>query len=71
MGITFRVFKENAKPLLKVEPTLQNLKNLTKDQAKTIYKTKCWDKTDGDEIKDKNVADLYIDTQRLMVVVKR
>ena len=60
-GITFATFKRYAKNLLGVEPTLQNLKNLTDEQAAKIYKKRYWDRIRGDEITDQNLANIVFD----------
>ena len=60
-GITFATFRKYAKKLLGVEPTLQNLKRISNEQAAKIYKKKYWDKIRGDEIKDQNLANIVFD----------
>lgn len=61
LGVTFVTFKDCAKRLLKVEPTLENLRCLTKAQAGVIYKALYWDAVCGDEIIDQNVANTVFD----------
>ncbi len=39
-------------------PTVQDMKNLTFEQAKAIYKKNYWDKINGDKIKNQSVAEL-------------
>lgn len=39
-------------------PTQQDMKNLTIEQAKAIYKKNYWDKINGDKIKNQSVAEL-------------
>lgn len=39
-------------------PTEQDMRNLTQDQAKAIYKRNYWDKINGDRIKNQSVAEL-------------
>jgi len=39
-----------------------DIKNLTLDQAKEIYKKDYWDRIKGDEIVDQHIADLLFDT---------
>lgn len=60
-GITFTTFGRVAKPVLGIAPTVENLKNLTEDQAKKIYRSEFWDKMMGDAIKDQSVATIIFD----------
>jgi lysozyme family protein len=60
-GITMNTWNENAKPLLNVEPTLDNLKNITTDQAATIYKAKYWDAFNLDKLCDGDLKYLLFD----------
>lgn len=60
-GVTFQTFKAHAKTLLNVEPTLDNLKNLTDEQAGKIYKIEYWDKVHGDDIKTQDLANIVFD----------
>jgi lysozyme family protein len=39
-------------------PTVQDMKNLTIEQAKAIYKKNYWDKINGDKINNQSVAEL-------------
>ena len=39
-------------------PTVQDMKNLTVEQAKAIYKKNYWDKINGDKIQNQSVAEL-------------
>lgn len=39
-------------------PTVQDMKNLTVEQAKAIYKRNYWDKINGDKINNQSVAEL-------------
>jgi len=55
-GITFNNFKKWATADLGVKPTLPNLKSLTDPQASTLYKKHYWDKINGDQFADGNVA---------------
>jgi lysozyme family protein len=63
-GITFRTFKAYAKKDLGIEPTLENLKKLTNEQAAKIYKKRYWDKIKADEINNSSLAyqiyDFYV-----------
>ncbi len=60
-GITQQTFHANARQLLGVEPTLENLKNLSDAQAGTLYKALYWDRARGDEIDLQPLADLLVD----------
>lgn len=60
-GITMSVFRPVAKSMLGVEPTLENLRNLTREQAATIYKKRYWDLIRGDEIDSQVLADMIFD----------
>lgn len=71
-GITFATFKANAKAL-GIEPTLENLKSLTDDQAMAIYRARYWNAIRGDEIEDQAVAeqifDFYVNAGRNAIKV--
>lgn len=43
-------------------PTVQLMKNLTKEDAKKIWKSLVWDKIGGDSIKNQTVAELMLDS---------
>ena len=60
-GITMKTFRSVSRPLLGIEPTLENLKALTDDQVKIIYKKEYWDKIRGDEISLQDLADIVFD----------
>lgn len=60
-GVTLLTFKRFAEPLLKIEPTLENLKNITDEQAGVIYKHEYWDKIHGDDIDFQPLADIIFD----------
>lgn len=60
-GITMNTFKRYAKSLLGVEPTLENLKQLSDEQAKKIYKVIYWAPACGDEINHQLTAEIMID----------
>lgn len=61
MGITFETFRKSAKSLLGIDPTLDNLKKLTKEQAGIIYKSLYWDTIQGDLINSQPLATLIFD----------
>lgn len=60
-GVTMKTFKLYAQKLLGVEPTLENLKNLTDEQAGKIYKTMYWDRIKGDDIEFQELANIVFD----------
>jgi lysozyme family protein len=60
-GITFVTFKNHAQSILGIEPTLENLKNLSDDQAKTLYYYLYWLKINGEYIENINIAELLLD----------
>jgi lysozyme family protein len=61
LGITWRTFHIFAEKILKIAPTLQNLKRLTDEQAGKIYKTEYWDAIYGDDIEHQLLADMICD----------
>jgi len=60
-GITLATFEAYAEEDLGIEPTLDNLKNLTNDQASIIYKKRYWDSIKADEIKNGSIAYMLYD----------
>jgi lysozyme family protein len=60
-GITMNTWKKNAKDLLNVEPTLDNLKNITDEQATTIYKARYWDEYGLDKLCDGDLKYMMFD----------
>ncbi len=60
-GITLKTFSGCAKKLLNVDPTLENLKSLTDDQAGTIYRALYWNPVRGDETKLQDLANIVCD----------
>ena len=60
-GITMNTFKAYAEKYLGIEPTLENLKNLTDEQAFIIYKKFYWDKVKGDDYKTQELANMVFD----------
>jgi lysozyme family protein len=63
MGITKRTFDAVARPLLGIEPTLDNLRRLTREQASLIYRRIYWDKLGVEELRDEDqvLAEIYAD----------
>lgn len=60
-GVTLSTFKGCAQNILKIAPTLENLKALTDEQAGKIYKILYWDKMKGDEIELQDLANIVCD----------
>ncbi len=60
-GITIATFQKYGESLLAIEPTLENLKQLTDEQAGLIYEQIYWNKLSGEDIKDVQVAYQYVD----------
>ncbi|WP_341900184.1 glycosyl hydrolase 108 family protein [Fluviicola taffensis] len=60
-GITIATFQKYGESLLAIEPTLENLKKLTDEQAGLIYEQIYWNKLSGEDIKDVQVAYQYVD----------
>ncbi len=56
LGITIGTFKAHAKKELGIEPTIENLKKITKNQAKIIYRKHYWDVFNGDKFSNGSVA---------------
>jgi lysozyme family protein len=61
MGITIGTFKQYAKSLLGLEPTVENLRSLTQQQAGVIYREVFWNKMQGDFINSQPLANLIFD----------
>ncbi len=62
-GVTMGTFKSCAQKYLGIEPTLENLKALTDEQAGKIYKPLYWDKVHGDDIDVQELANILFDFQ--------
>jgi lysozyme family protein len=60
-GVTLKTFQTCAETLLGVAPTLQNLKELTDEQAGVIYKALYWDRINGDGISLQELANIVFD----------
>ncbi len=60
-GITLKTFSGSAKKLLNVDPTLENLKDLTDAQAGTIYRALYWNPVRGDETELQDLANIVCD----------
>lgn len=55
-GIAWKTWKKYSKEDLGVEPTLENLKKITPEQAEIIYKKRYWDPSGFNDIKDPKLA---------------
>ncbi|MGF7225253.1 type VI secretion system tip protein TssI/VgrG [Pantoea agglomerans] len=55
-GIAWDTWKKYSKEDLGVEPTLENLKKITPEQAEVIYKKRYWDPSGFNDIKDPKLA---------------
>src|ERR1019366_2381307 len=60
-GITLKTFTACGKKILNLEPTLQNLKSLTDDQAGAIYRALYWNEVQGDQIALQELANIVCD----------
>ncbi len=60
-GITIGTFKRHAQTVLGIQPTLENLKNITDGQAGQIYELIYWNKLLAEDINDVQVAYQYVD----------
>jgi lysozyme family protein len=60
-GITWGVFKGYAHTVLGIDPTRENLVNLTETQASEIYRQVFWRNIKGDQINDQNIANALLD----------
>lgn len=72
-GITWNTWLDTARPILGIEPTLENLKNLTANDAEEIYKERYWNKIKADDIIDGDIRyllfDFYVNAGKNAVVV--
>ncbi|WP_010669920.1 type VI secretion system tip protein TssI/VgrG [Pantoea agglomerans] len=55
-GIAWNTWKKYSKEDLGVEPTLENLKKITPEQAEVIYKKRYWDPSGFNDIQDPKLA---------------
>lgn len=60
-GITLQTWRECSLELLRLAPSLDNLRALTDAQAGVIYKRRYWDAMRGDKIAHQGVAELLVD----------
>lgn len=60
-GIAWNTWKQYSQQVLGQAPTLDNLKNITADDARAIYKAGFWDKSGGDLIDNPDIRHLMFD----------
>ena len=60
-GISWATWQDFSQSVLGVDPTLDNLKNITIQDAEKIYHQEFWDKIDADEIIDGDIRFLLFD----------
>jgi lysozyme family protein len=60
-GITFATWKKYAKEDVDVEPTLENLKTITDEQATTIYRKRYWEPKGFCKVEDERVGLMVYD----------
>lgn len=60
-GITFATWKKYAKEDVNVEPTLENLKKITDEQATTIYRKRYWEPKGFCKVEDERVGLMVYD----------
>ncbi|GAA4152133.1 hypothetical protein GCM10022217_06670 [Chryseobacterium ginsenosidimutans] len=60
-GITFATWKKYAKEDVNVEPTLDNLKTITDEQATTIYRKRYWEPKGFCKVEDERVGLMVYD----------
>ena len=57
-GITMAVFQQCAHALLGIEPSSQNLKGLSDAQAGIVYRSRYWDRMQGDLFSSQDLANI-------------
>jgi lysozyme family protein len=66
-GICWNTWQNAAPSILGISPTLENLQNLSTDDAKKIYKSLYWDKNNLDQVQDGDlrylIFDFYVNAQ--------
>jgi len=60
-GITMGTFQQTAQSLLGIDPTPENLSNLTVDQAGIIYQANYWHPVQGDSLILQELANIVFD----------
>lgn len=61
MGVTIGTYEAYCRKKGYSKPTVERLKNLTKEEWTEILKTMYWDRWKADEIKSQSVADILVD----------
>jgi lysozyme family protein len=60
-GVTMATFRQCSHELLGIDPTSQNLINLTDSQVGIIYRALYWDKMNGDDFQLQDLANIVCD----------
>lgn len=61
VGTNYGIAAPTYEKIIGRPPTEEDMKNLTYEEAKNIYKQDYWDVIRGDEIKDQSVANIFFD----------
>lgn len=61
MGVTIGTYEAYCRKKGYPKPTIERLKNLTKEDWAEIFKTMYWDRWKADEIKNQSVANILVD----------
>ncbi|GAA6349586.1 glycoside hydrolase family 108 protein [Phocaeicola dorei] len=61
MGVTIGTYETYCRKKGYPKPTIERLKNLTKEEWTEILKTMYWDRWKADEIKSQSIADILVD----------
>ena len=61
MGVTISTYEAYCKKKGYPKPTIERLKNLSKEEWTEIMKTMYWDRWKADEIKSQSVANILVD----------
>lgn len=61
MGVTLATYEAYCRKKGYPKPTVERLKNITREQVFDIFKTMFWDKWHADEINDQRVANMLVD----------
>ena len=61
MGVTIATYEAYCKKKGYPKPTIERLKNLSKEEWTEILKTMYWDRWKADEIKSQSVANILVD----------
>ena len=61
MGVTIGTYEAYCRKKSYPKPTVERLKNITKEEWTEILKTMYWDRWKADEIKSQSIADILVD----------